>query len=569
MGSDGFDSPGSSILGKPGFNFLPYGVRTPDSIMSTGSRDWLGSAGGSSGYYGAGWKLPDKLRIIKPLEGSLTLHHWQRLAKPHLGNILEEREGVAMKGAGLTLNHARIYSRHRAASGGLGGLDDSLVLSDFDEDDLDSENPLSQTPRRFKHDTRTQHTYTDCTVLHPDENSAMTQLTSSYGGAQMSSGFGEYSQTSSRMSSRPTSRMSSRMSSRRQSISETPEWRRSGTLTFSSNIGLARVLNERHISGKLSGSTTSLHRSGFTSVDNMSVSSLTPSIISTPAGDKSFSPTGTPLNSPLHTPPGTPPNGKVEESGESGIVVGFFSSLRAALYGEQQKEVQTLRRNKKKSMMKKKFGILAKVEEVGVENLLSASPAPSSTEGESRESSVAREDALSSRLSDFDLRYVTSGDEDELEAIRPGSLTIPHQSRVPSSPANSTIGQLNPPAFSIYGRPSLSPADFGQIPPSAAQYPNHSPYLLGGPSTAVMGGRGPGRMVASPGENRPQLLGGFGVPGQPGTGALSKTAVPLTVRPDLGSVPVTSKNLSPQQQEQQGFIGSITSMFFGRKGGLL
>jgi hypothetical protein len=36
-------------MGKPGFNFLPYGVRTPDSIMSTGSRDWLGSAGGYSG----------------------------------------------------------------------------------------------------------------------------------------------------------------------------------------------------------------------------------------------------------------------------------------------------------------------------------------------------------------------------------------------------------------------------------------------------------------------------------------------------------------------------------------
>jgi hypothetical protein len=40
----------------------------------------------------------DKLRIVKPLEGSLTLHQWQRLAVPHLGNILEERAGVAVKG---------------------------------------------------------------------------------------------------------------------------------------------------------------------------------------------------------------------------------------------------------------------------------------------------------------------------------------------------------------------------------------------------------------------------------------------------------------------------------------
>ena len=58
LGSDGFGSPGS-LLGKPGFHFLPYGVRTPDSIMSTGSRDWWGSNVGSSAY-GAGWKLPDK-----------------------------------------------------------------------------------------------------------------------------------------------------------------------------------------------------------------------------------------------------------------------------------------------------------------------------------------------------------------------------------------------------------------------------------------------------------------------------------------------------------------------------
>ena len=46
-----------------------------------------------------GWKLPDKLRIIKPLEGSLTLHQWQRLAKPSLEGIFEERKGVVMRGS--------------------------------------------------------------------------------------------------------------------------------------------------------------------------------------------------------------------------------------------------------------------------------------------------------------------------------------------------------------------------------------------------------------------------------------------------------------------------------------
>ena len=53
LGSDGFDSPGS-LIGKPGFHFLPYGVRTPDSIMSTGSRYFTDSMMGSSSGYGAG-----------------------------------------------------------------------------------------------------------------------------------------------------------------------------------------------------------------------------------------------------------------------------------------------------------------------------------------------------------------------------------------------------------------------------------------------------------------------------------------------------------------------------------
>jgi hypothetical protein len=30
-------------------------------------------------------------------EGSLTLHNWSRLATPHLGGVLEERVGVAIK----------------------------------------------------------------------------------------------------------------------------------------------------------------------------------------------------------------------------------------------------------------------------------------------------------------------------------------------------------------------------------------------------------------------------------------------------------------------------------------
>uniref|UniRef100_A0A8C8LNK0 Trafficking protein, kinesin binding 2 n=1 Tax=Oncorhynchus tshawytscha TaxID=74940 RepID=A0A8C8LNK0_ONCTS len=42
--------------------------------------------------------LPEKLQIVKPMEGSLTLHHWQQLAMPHLGTILDPHPGVVTKG---------------------------------------------------------------------------------------------------------------------------------------------------------------------------------------------------------------------------------------------------------------------------------------------------------------------------------------------------------------------------------------------------------------------------------------------------------------------------------------
>ncbi|CAG7727502.1 unnamed protein product [Allacma fusca] len=41
-----------------------------------------------------GWKMPEKLQIVKPLEGSATLQIWSSLATPNLGNLLDRRPGV-------------------------------------------------------------------------------------------------------------------------------------------------------------------------------------------------------------------------------------------------------------------------------------------------------------------------------------------------------------------------------------------------------------------------------------------------------------------------------------------
>ena len=466
LGSDGgFESPGSSIFGhhqKGGF--LPYGVRTPDSL-SIGSRDFSA--------YGQGWKLPDKLRIVKPLEGSLTLHQWQRLAKPSLGGIFEERKGVVQRGFKNPVEP------------------ESEMESDLEDED--------EVRLRLKTGaTRLQQTLTNSKILHPD----VTEVTSTYG---------------------KSSRISSMQSSRRESICSSMDDLRMnfGTTTFSTNLGLAYVLNERNIHG---GSTLSLDqqsrmgssldlRSGPVSRSSevASICSLTPSVMHSPKDiSKSFSPTGTPLNSPIR--PSSPT--RETDADNPGFVLGFFASLRTALYGEQQKEVKHIRKSKKNQ---KKLGILQKVQEVGPERFLS--PAPLEEESEVSE----LEDSVEPLVKSFH-----ENDFDELEDITPGLLTI-------------SRGIKPKPTLDLFGE-------------------------LKAPTDEMPKGRGPGRIV-SPGDKRPNLPGGYGVPGKTGTGALQRS--------DLGSIPTSSMSLIHEQRmhmkpaDEHSFIGTLTTMFFGRKGGLL
>ncbi|XP_072502542.1 huntingtin-associated protein 1 isoform X2 [Notamacropus eugenii] len=70
------------------------GVLTPSGSLLSGSSD---PPGGSIFSMGSLAYLPEKLQIVKPLEGSVTLHHWQQLAQPHLAGILDPRPGVLTK----------------------------------------------------------------------------------------------------------------------------------------------------------------------------------------------------------------------------------------------------------------------------------------------------------------------------------------------------------------------------------------------------------------------------------------------------------------------------------------
>ncbi|XP_054634576.1 trafficking kinesin-binding protein 1 isoform X3 [Dunckerocampus dactyliophorus] len=82
-GSSGFLTPNDSLASS--------------SEASTGTDYSNRSSRHSCGSVGSRSYLPDRLQIVKPLEGSVTLHQWQQLAKPNLGGILHPRPGVLTK----------------------------------------------------------------------------------------------------------------------------------------------------------------------------------------------------------------------------------------------------------------------------------------------------------------------------------------------------------------------------------------------------------------------------------------------------------------------------------------
>ncbi|GFR00648.1 trafficking kinesin-binding protein 1 [Trichonephila clavata] len=142
------------------------------------------------------YQFPEKLQIIKPLEGSQTLHHWQRLATPHLGGLFESRPGVKIRGETK-----------------LQDVDEKVSLGDFEEDD-DFSNP----GKSFM-DTSSVFTFTTSALQTND----LTNVTPSYPNVQLST----------RITSLPPSTLNS------------PQQRSSGySLTGQS---LAKLLTERGI----------------------------------------------------------------------------------------------------------------------------------------------------------------------------------------------------------------------------------------------------------------------------------------------------------------------------------
>ncbi|XP_026156486.1 trafficking kinesin-binding protein 1 isoform X1 [Mastacembelus armatus] len=242
-----------------------------ESIMSLGNLHlWA-----SRGPY-----LPDKLQIVKPLEGSATLHHWQQLAQPHLGVILDARPGVVSKGyRPLELELEQVYpwggfeedepgeqyfqnlpNSSASASPAVPSAS-STSDSNFRQPPSSLAPPSPPSPSPSPHlsntdalaayypgkcmaHTSSTYTFTTCRILHPTDE--LTRVTPSLNPAPSSS---SCVMTSTLLGTPVATPCTPRRLSLRPSESSTNL--REATRTTSTSLGLVRLLQERGISAAM------------------------------------------------------------------------------------------------------------------------------------------------------------------------------------------------------------------------------------------------------------------------------------------------------------------------------
>lgn len=237
--------------------------------------------------------MPEKLQIVKPLEGSQTLYHWQQLAQPNLGTILDPRPGVITKGF-TQLPKDAIYHLSDLEEDEEEGItfqvqqplqveqkptDSKPVTGIFLPPITSAGGPVTvatSNPGKCLSCTNLTFTFTTCRILHPSD---ITQVTPSSGFPSLSCGSSSSSSSNTVVNSPATSY--------RLSIGESITNRRDSTITFSSTVSLAKLLQERGISAKVYHSPVSekpLHQS-------------LPKALAIPS---------TPPNSPSHSPCSSP-----------------------------------------------------------------------------------------------------------------------------------------------------------------------------------------------------------------------------------------------------------------------
>eukprot|EP00079_Xenopus_tropicalis_P036246 XP_017950017.1 PREDICTED: trafficking kinesin-binding protein 1 isoform X6 [Xenopus tropicalis] len=296
-------------------------VTPTDSIMSLGTHSRLSEFTGVSGMsYSSRSYLPEKLQIVKPLEGSATLHHWQQLAQPNLGGILDPRPGVVTKGfRTLDLDQEDVYCftdyeedetgdipfksfttspsiQHSETSGERSQAQVTVSDSkncpshsqaapeDLQEPATDDDEGSVYYPGKCMSQTNSTFTFTTCRILHPSDE--LTRVTPSLN-AVPTPACGNLNNLKSTPASTPCT-------PRRLSLAESFTNLRESTTTMSTSLGLVRLLKERGISAAVYNPQT-WDRAGKASLINHTL----PKMAIIPS---------TPPNSPMPTPNSSPPS---------------------------------------------------------------------------------------------------------------------------------------------------------------------------------------------------------------------------------------------------------------------
>ncbi|XP_038634639.1 trafficking kinesin-binding protein 1-like isoform X2 [Scyliorhinus canicula] len=176
---------------------LSSGLVTPaESVLSTGT-NYSGSSGMTGYSVNSHPNAPDKLKIVKPLEGSVTLYQWQQLAQPNLGGILDPRPGVLTKDfRQLDIDMGEVYN-----------------LNDLEEDETDFTSfqeiitaPVETKPETNVSDyhstnrlpdTHSTCTITTCRIMHPSDELSTVTLSFHHTPNSSCSRFGKLRSTSS------------------------------------------------------------------------------------------------------------------------------------------------------------------------------------------------------------------------------------------------------------------------------------------------------------------------------------------------------------------------------------
>ncbi|XP_009686094.2 trafficking kinesin-binding protein 1 isoform X1 [Struthio camelus] len=370
---------------------LHSGSVTPtESIMSLGTHSRFSEFTGYSGMsISSRSYLPEKLQIVKPLEGSATLHHWQQLAQPHLGGILDPRPGVVTKGfRTLDLDLDEVYCLNDYEEDETGdvsykGLTTSTPVQHTETSGersqaqvtvSDSKNNPSQSqafteemqesttdddegsvphPGKCMSQTNSTFTFTTCRILHPSDE--LTRVTPSLNAAP--------TPACGSISNLKGTPVATPCTPRRLSLAESFTNLRESTTTMSTSLGLVWLLKERGISAAVYNPQSWDRASKGTLLN-----AYTPKMAIIPS---------TPPNSPMQTPSSSPPS--FEFKCTSPPYDNFLASKPASSILKEVRNKKSIRNSESQTDVSvSNLNLVDKVKRFGIAKVVSSGQMPAS-----------------------------------------------------------------------------------------------------------------------------------------------------------------------------------------------